>query len=441
MWSRPCARFRGIHRYRQAPAAEVSGAEFATEAAWDVGTTETALEHEADAAADGAMQIPPVPVVQRERATGENEHAAQRSPLALPAKRFSAAWGSAGRRAPGSAPTRLPSSQDAGTRLEPAVKSFMERRFGADFSAVRIHTDEEASQLSRALDAEAFTAGAEIYFDRGRYDPQSASGKHLLAHELAHTVQQAAAPRSTHGTAIQRKVRVDKPKELIDNPTGKRLVQTNARTVQSYLQVLCSEGAISVDAATGLVSMKKSFCPTFLPAGTAGPRTAAASDKSKEPVGCECVCQMVDSFNDYTIVVDDTDWPHTSGNVVTAPSPNSPKLWGAATVTGKTLDIDPWLVLGHEFCGHAWLEENKLRDENATRGEGGHQETVERENQLRREHGIELRGGFKDPFCGESYWRDKSAPGKAEWSSYLAKCKAWRDRTYGGKYKLSDRIP
>ena len=44
-----------------------------------------------------------------------------------------------------------------------------------------------------------------------------------------------------------------------------------------------------------------------------------------------------------------------TGGRVTAPSPNSPKLWGAATAAGKRLDIDPWLVLGHELCGHAWL--------------------------------------------------------------------------------------
>ena len=68
-----------------------------------------------------------------------------------------------------------------------------------------------------------------------------------------------------------------------------------------------------------------------------------------------------------------------------------------------------------------------------------------RENELRKEHGIEARGSFKDPFCGESFFQDKDAgkgkPGPVQWSSYKAKCEAWRKKTYGTKYKISDKIP
>jgi hypothetical protein len=236
-------------------------------------------------------------------------------------------------------------------------------------------------------------------------------------------------------------VNVDKPKNLIDNPTGKGLVQTNAQTIEGYLRTLCSGGAVSVDKGTGAVSIAGSFCPTPMPVGVMGPPAPAAADNSKEPTGCNCLCDMVGSTNDYTIVVDDKDWPHTSGRVVTTPSPNSTKLWGAATVSGKVMKIDPWLVLGHEFCGHAWLAEHGLPDNNATRGEGGHQETVVRENELRKEHGIEARGSFKDPYCGESFWRDKAGPGPVQWSIHLKRCEAWRKKNYGGKYKLSDKIP
>jgi hypothetical protein len=430
-------RDRTHERYRE-PAAASATAVVAVQTKLRVGAVDDPLEAEADAMADRVMRMPQLPLVQRTCAAceDENERSVQRSPA--PATSFAAATPSAGGEVPMSVASRLQNSQTGGASLEPAVQSFMESRFAADLSAVKVHTDDDAVQMNEALGAEAFTAGQHIYFDRGRYDPNSRSGNHLLAHELAHTLQQGYARASPRP---QRKVRVDKPKGLIDNPTGKGLVQTNAVTVESYLRVLCSEGAVSVDKGTGAVSMKKGFCPTFLPGGTAGPRQAAPSDRSKEPVGCECLCQMVDSATDCVIVVDDNDWPHTIGETVTTPSPNSPKLWGAATAGGKTLDIDPWLVLGHEFCGHAWLAENKLRDENATRGEGGHQETVERENELRKEHGIELRGGFKDPFCGESYWRSKSAPGKVEWSRYLSICEAWRNKTYGGKYKISDKIP
>jgi outer membrane protein OmpA-like peptidoglycan-associated protein len=66
----------------------------------------------------------------------------------------------------------------------------MERRFGIDFSAVRSHTDSDAAQMSRELNAEAFTYGRDIYFGAGRYSPGTLSGKRLMAHELTHVVQQ-----------------------------------------------------------------------------------------------------------------------------------------------------------------------------------------------------------------------------------------------------------
>lgn len=90
---------------------------------------------------------------------------------------------------------RLPSSPAGGTPLPAGVRSFMEPRFGADFGAVRMHTDANAAVLSRQLAAQAFTTGNHIYFGGGRYQPETASGRELIAHELAHTVQQGAAPR------------------------------------------------------------------------------------------------------------------------------------------------------------------------------------------------------------------------------------------------------
>jgi hypothetical protein len=65
----------------------------------------------------------------------------------------------------------------------------MESRFGADFGGVRVHTDASASNLSRDLSATAFTFGHDIFFDEGRYRPDTTNGQRLLAHELAHTVQ------------------------------------------------------------------------------------------------------------------------------------------------------------------------------------------------------------------------------------------------------------
>jgi hypothetical protein len=92
-------------------------------------------------------------------------------------------------------PTMLPGGAgDRGDLLPVHTRTEMEKAFGgADFSSVRIHTNSGAAQLSRSLKAQAFTYGNDIFFDQGKYDPESARGKRLLAHELTHTVQQRDA--------------------------------------------------------------------------------------------------------------------------------------------------------------------------------------------------------------------------------------------------------
>ncbi|MEO0639259.1 MAG: DUF4157 domain-containing protein [Bacteroidota bacterium] len=77
-----------------------------------------------------------------------------------------------------------------GNALPDDVRSEMESHFGADFSFVRIHTGNQAIEMTQALNAHAFTHGYDIYFNEGRFDPYAQSGKELLAHELAHVVQQ-----------------------------------------------------------------------------------------------------------------------------------------------------------------------------------------------------------------------------------------------------------
>jgi Domain of unknown function (DUF4157) len=77
-----------------------------------------------------------------------------------------------------------------GTALDPGVRADMESRFGENFFDVRIHDDEGAHRAAAALEAKAYTHGGDVAFAEGRYRPQSADGKRLLAHELAHVVQQ-----------------------------------------------------------------------------------------------------------------------------------------------------------------------------------------------------------------------------------------------------------
>jgi len=78
----------------------------------------------------------------------------------------------------------------AGAPLDAGVRTDMERRFGTSFSDVRIHDDERAHRSAADLEAKAYTLGSDIAFSAGRYAPDAADGRRLLAHELAHVVQQ-----------------------------------------------------------------------------------------------------------------------------------------------------------------------------------------------------------------------------------------------------------
>jgi hypothetical protein len=81
-----------------------------------------------------------------------------------------------------------------GRPMEPRTRAWLEGGFGHDFANVQVHADGEADQLASAVHASAFTAGQDIYFREGEYNPDEPSGQHRLAHEAAHVVQQAAGP-------------------------------------------------------------------------------------------------------------------------------------------------------------------------------------------------------------------------------------------------------
>ncbi len=83
-----------------------------------------------------------------------------------------------------------PAIHGGGVPLSADTRSFMEPRFGHDFSQVRVHTDEAASRSAQAVQAHAYTLGSDIVFGAGQYGPGTRDGDRLLAHELAHVVQQ-----------------------------------------------------------------------------------------------------------------------------------------------------------------------------------------------------------------------------------------------------------
>ncbi|MBV9791738.1 MAG: DUF4157 domain-containing protein [Chloroflexi bacterium] len=93
--------------------------------------------------------------------------------------------------APDSVQTAL---QTAGQPLDTATQAFFAPRLGHDFSRVRVHTDATAARSAHEVSALAYTVGPDIVFGAGQYTPETDSGRQLLAHELAHVVQQDASP-------------------------------------------------------------------------------------------------------------------------------------------------------------------------------------------------------------------------------------------------------
>ena len=90
-----------------------------------------------------------------------------------------------------------------GQPMDRGTREFMESRLGHDFGHVRIHADGAAAASARAVDALAYTVGRDVVFAAGQYAPDGPAGRSLLAHELAHVVQQ-----SGNGVSAQRRVEI-----------------------------------------------------------------------------------------------------------------------------------------------------------------------------------------------------------------------------------------
>ena len=186
-------------------AAPASKAKSAARAASDlqVGEANDSLELEADRMADAALargeafDIPQWSLtrvsvgqrLQRSCACGRSTNASDEECESCKEKK------TLQRKSTGTGSRAAPAAVDAvlrapGAPLDTATRKFFERRFHHDFSRVRIHTDAPAAASARAVDALAYTVGHDVVFGDGHYETQSAEGRHLLAHELAHTIQQ-----------------------------------------------------------------------------------------------------------------------------------------------------------------------------------------------------------------------------------------------------------
>src|SRR4051794_2600797 len=130
-----------------------------------------------------------------------------------------------------------------GQPLEASTRGFMEQRFGHDFSRVRVHNDSRAAASARAINARAYSTGSQIVFGEGQYAPGMSKGRHLLAHELAHVVQQGSS-------SSQRVMRAPAdPTEKAHYPTQQE--QEQVKPIFNPQQTAAEEsGSTTVDPVT-----------------------------------------------------------------------------------------------------------------------------------------------------------------------------------------------
>lgn len=152
-----------------------------------VGAVNDPLEHEADRVADTVMRSAGPATVQRKCSGCEEEE----KPVRRQAETTSSVDGA---EAPPAVHDTLASS---GAPLDAGTSAFMSERMGHDFSGVRIHTGAKADASAKAVNANAYTVGRDVVFAAGQYQPHAPLGQRLIAHELAHVVQQGAASAPT----------------------------------------------------------------------------------------------------------------------------------------------------------------------------------------------------------------------------------------------------
>jgi Domain of unknown function (DUF4157) len=126
-------------------------------------------------------------------------------------------------------------SDGSGQPLDASVQEVMESHLGADLSDVRVHTDARASESAAAINAQAYTAGNHIVFQRAAYQPGTDSGLHMLAHELTHVVQQRNGP--VDGTPVAGGVNVSDPSD--------RFEQAAERNADSILRSIGGSGGMA----------------------------------------------------------------------------------------------------------------------------------------------------------------------------------------------------
>jgi Domain of unknown function (DUF4157) len=249
-----------------------------------------AAEIEADQVADKVMRMPTgntAPVANNKNSSTtiqrkcnnceEDEKIIQRKPI------------SSGSHIPSQSPSHVSNAVGSGGRpLGNETRNFFEPRMDRDFGSVRIHTNSSANHSAQTIDAKAYTLGNNIVFGSGEYKPESESGRHLIAHELAHVVQQMRTISSS-STHIQRQRRRGRSHtETEPRPALGRChpVQDDLRPTASWATLQAGYQARCETATSRLGGMAERALDDVL-AGRA-PRLRGPAPGARDTVDCAC---------------------------------------------------------------------------------------------------------------------------------------------------------
>jgi hypothetical protein len=230
-----------------------------------------AAEREAVTTARRVVSLRPAPVAMQQRGVAR----APAIPVPRPSAPASATTTPTAARntVPPAIESAIGAARGGGAPLGEDVRRFLEPRFRADFSRVRIHTDARAANLSTRLGARAFTYGRDIFFNAGQFRPETPEGMELIAHELTHTIQQREAVqrdpdvtvRETTGPQAQRSLIGDALDWIADrvnvipgfrlltlvlgtNPVNGRAVERSAANVLRAVVEFLPGGTLIVEA-------------------------------------------------------------------------------------------------------------------------------------------------------------------------------------------------
>ncbi|MEA5361500.1 DUF4157 domain-containing protein [Amycolatopsis sp., V23-08] len=145
-----------------------------------------------------------------------------------------------------------------GAPLDTETRADMETRFGHDFGDVRVHTGSAAHDSAKSVNAQAYTVGTNIVFQRDKYDPGSDTGRHMLAHELTHVVQQRSGP--VDGTDAGGGVKVSDPSDRFEREAvanADRLMSAPAPGPAALAAQRCEDGGHTAEDAVQRMTVQR----------------------------------------------------------------------------------------------------------------------------------------------------------------------------------------